>query len=82
MSSIVDEWFCKEGFLDPDLIGITQVRAGEWEVSRVRGETERDFVGRALCEAKAQGYRVIHIFGALHVSYIEELARPAPPGIE
>jgi hypothetical protein len=69
MASLVDELFHREGYLDPDLVGITQAHAADAGYLRTKGESERAFLSRVVRDAAAAGYRVVHICGALQVEF-------------
>jgi hypothetical protein len=54
-TSILDQLMAAHGSLDPDLVGVHQARAGELDWQRNRGESERDFLNRVVCEAATKG---------------------------
>jgi hypothetical protein len=80
MASVIDELMARDGQLDPDLVGIHQARAADFDWLRERGESERAFIARVRREATAAGIRVVHVCGALQVTNIIGLRRQAPPG--
>jgi hypothetical protein len=75
-TSILDQLMAAHGSLDPDLVGVHQARAGELDWQRNRGESERDFLNRVVCEAATKGLRVVQIAGALQIHNIVALRRP------
>jgi hypothetical protein len=75
-SSILDEMMAREGHYDPDLLGVNATHAGDLDWCREKGECERDFLSRVVREARAAGYRIVQIGGALMVDDIVSLRRP------
>jgi hypothetical protein len=65
MASIIDEMMAREGSLDLARAGIDWAQAADREWVRWPTETERDFIGRVRAEAAAEGFRVVHIGGAI-----------------
>jgi hypothetical protein len=75
-TSILDAMFASRGELDPSLIGVHQARAADTDWQRNKGESERDFLNRVVCDAATKGFRVVHICGALQIGNIVALRRP------
>jgi hypothetical protein len=65
MAQDIDEQIARHGTLDPKRAGINQARAADRDWYRNDHESEPDFLNRVRSEAKAEGFRVVEIFGVI-----------------